>query len=182
MRSLFRRYLPAHEAVRDHRWLRLFQTTLLHPRLWHLNRRSAAGGVAVGLFCGLIPGPLQMFGSAIAVVVLRVNLPVALVATFYTNPLTIVPLYWLAYELGQAFFSSHSVFVPPPELSLTGLASFGEWITELLAWGMALGKPLALGLVLLASLLSAAGYVLVRIVWRIYLIRLWHARRLRVKH
>ena len=39
-----------------------------------------------------------------------------------------------------------------------------------------LGTPLALGLILLASLLAFLGYVVVRAAWRIYLVR---ARRVR---
>jgi uncharacterized protein (DUF2062 family) len=179
MHRLFRRYLPPHEAISNHRWLAPFQTTLLHPRLWHLNRRSAAGGVAVGLFCGLIPGPFQMLGAAIAVLVLRVNLPVALACTLYTNPLTIVPLYVIAYELGQVFFPAHAEFVPPPDLELGNLADLSAWLGELLAWGVALGKPLVVGLILLASLLAALGYGVVRVVWRFYLVKHWRARRLR---
>ena len=100
MRKLLKRYLPDHSAVHGNRWLAMFGSTLLHPRLWHLNRHSAAGAVAVGLFCGLIPGPFQMLGAAICCIVLRVNLPLALLTTLYTNPFTIVPLYFVAYSMG----------------------------------------------------------------------------------
>ncbi len=100
-RKFFRRVIPSVDKVREVRALSLFGERLFHPALWHLNRRSAAGGVAVGLFCGLIPGPLQMLGAGIVCVVLRVNLPVSLVTTLYTNPLTIVPLYLLGYEIGS---------------------------------------------------------------------------------
>ena len=92
-RKFFRKVMPNVDKVREMKALSMFGDTLFHPALWHLNRRSAAGGVAVGLFCGLIPGPLQMLGAAIVCVFLRVNLPLALVTTLYTNPLTIVPLY-----------------------------------------------------------------------------------------
>jgi len=84
-RKFFRKVMPSVDKVREMRVLSMFGDSLFHPSLWHLNRRSAAGGVAVGLFCGLIPGPLQMLGAGIACVLFRVNLPVALVATFYTN-------------------------------------------------------------------------------------------------
>ena len=56
--TFLKKYLPNHDAVHGNRWLRPFRNSLLHPRLWHLNRHSAAGAVAAGLFCGLIPGPL----------------------------------------------------------------------------------------------------------------------------
>ena len=75
MRKHLKKYLPNHDAVHGNRWLRPFRNSLLHPRLWHLNRHSAAGAVAAGLFCGLIPGPLQMIGAAICALVFRVNLP-----------------------------------------------------------------------------------------------------------
>ncbi len=177
MRRHIRKFLPDHESIRNHRWLAPFENTLLHPRLWHLNRHSAAGAVAAGMFCGLIPGPLQMLGAAICAVVFRVNLPLALVTTFYTNPFTIVPLYIVAYALGRwALPGDHSGFVPPPESGEEGLLA---WMRALIDWMIGLGAPLALGLVLLASALALAGYFLVRLAWRMYLIRAWHHRRQR---
>lgn len=176
MRKHLRKFLPDHEAVRANRWLAPFENTLLHPRLWHLNRHSAAGAFAVGLFCGLIPGPFQMLCAAILCVVLRVNLPLALVTTFYTNPLTIVPLYFVAYELGRlALGGANGQFVAPPEWGTNGLT---DWIGALADWMIGLGRPLALGLVLLASLLAALGYLAVRVAYRYYLVRAWHRRRL----
>jgi uncharacterized protein (DUF2062 family) len=52
MRKRIRKFLPDHQAIRGNPWLARFGNTLLHPRLWDLNRRSAAGAVAAGLFCG----------------------------------------------------------------------------------------------------------------------------------
>lgn len=176
MRKKLRKILPDHEAVRGNRWLAPFENTLLHPRLWHLNRHSAAGGVAVGLFCGLIPGPFQMLGAAICAVVFRVNLPLALLTTLYTNPFTIVPLYFAGYGLGRLVLGGGGEFVPPPEWGAEGM---WVWIEALIDWMSHLGKPLALGLVLLASLLAAAGYLLMRMAWRSFLLWSWHKRRRR---
>ena len=178
MRKHLRKFLPDHEAIRANRWLAPFENTLLHPRLWHLNRHSAAGGVAVGLFCGLIPGPFQMLGAAIGAVAFRVNLPLALLTTLYTNPLTIVPLYFAGYGLGRLVLGGSGEFVAPPEW---GEAGMWVWIQALADWMAHLGKPLALGLVLLASLLAAGGYVIVRLAWRCYLLRSWRKRRIQRK-
>ena len=176
MRKHLRKYLPDHEAIRANRGLAPFENTLLHPRLWHLNRHSAAGAVAAGLFCGLIPGPLQMLGAAICAVIFRVNLPLALLTTFYTNPFTIVPLYFAAYGLGRlALGGTGGEFVAPPDWGPEGMWA---WIQALIDWMAHLGKPLALGLVLLASLLAAVGYFAVRMAWRTYLIWAWRKRRL----
>ena len=64
-RKLFRRYLPQRDKVLDHQLMRRLAPLLRHPSLWHLNRHSAAGGVAIGLFAGLVPGPLQMLAAAL---------------------------------------------------------------------------------------------------------------------
>ncbi|ENO84386.1 DUF2062 domain-containing protein [Thauera linaloolentis] len=175
MRKRLKTLLPDHEAIRGSRWLRPFSSTLLHPRLWHLNRHSAAGAVAVGFFCGLIPGPLQMLGAAILCVLFRVNLPLALLTTLYTNPLTIVPLYVLAFGLGSLVLGGNGAdFTAPPELEGVNLAA---WVPALIDWMAGLGKPLALGLVLLAAVLSLAGYVAVKWSWRVWLIRQWRRRQ-----
>lgn len=174
MRALLKRFLPNREIILHNRYLAPFANTLLHPRLWHLNRRSAAGAMAVGLFCGLIPGPLQMLGSAICAVLFRINLPLALIVTFYTNPLTIVPLYVLAYELGKWVLgvNGRQNFAAPPEMTADILA----WSEALLDWMAGLGMPLALGLLLLASGLALTGYGLTRLAWRFYLVRTWRQR------
>ena len=173
MRKRLRKYLPDHTAVHDNKWLAPFADTLLHPRLWHLNRHSAAGAVAVGLFCGLIPGPLQMFGAVICALLFRVNLPLALFTTLYTNPLTIVPLYIVAFELGKWVLPGEGeAFVVPPDYA----GSFFGWVEALVNWMLQLGKPLAVGLVLLAALLSVAGYLVMRLAYRYYLVRAWRHR------
>lgn len=175
MRRHIRKFLPDHETLLANRWLAPFGNTLLHPRLWHLNRRSAAGAVAAGLFCGLIPGPLQMLGAAVCAVVFRVNLPLAMLTTLYTNPFTIVPLYIVAFAIGQWVLPGEGErFVAPPEPGAAGLIA---WARALVEWMIGLGTPLALGLVLLAVGLAGAGYVLVRVAWRLYLMRAWQRRR-----
>lgn len=174
MRKYFKKFLPGHEAVHSNRWLRMFGGTLLHPRLWHLNRHSAAGAVAVGLFCGLIPGPLQMLGAAICAILFRINLPLALVVTLYTNPLTIVPLYFIAFELGKAALGNGADgFVPPPDLDWQHLHA---WVGATLDWALGLGKPLGVGLLLLAAILATSGYFAVHYLWRLWLIQQWRRR------
>jgi uncharacterized protein len=172
-RKFFRKYLPTHESVRENKWISRFGRFLQHPNLWHLNRRSVAGGVAIGLFAGLVPGPLQMLTAAILAIPLRVNLPVALVMTLYTNPITIVPLYFVAFQIGQFVTGTEDQMVPPPEWSF---AQLGASIQAMSAWIMSLGWPLFIGLVTLAASLAVIGYCLVQIAWRVYVIVAWRHR------
>jgi uncharacterized protein (DUF2062 family) len=175
-RKFFKRYLPSVEKVREVKAFAMFGDTLFHPALWHLNRRTAAGGVAAGLFCGLIPGPLQMLGAGIVAVVCRVNLPVALATTLYTNPLTIVPLYLLAYQIGTFVLGATAgrAAAPPPEWIWGQPQASAEAYAQ---WMIGLGAPLALGLFLLACGLALLGYVAVRTLWSVHLRRAWRARK-----
>lgn len=174
IRSLTARWQPAVDRFTRHPAVQRFAPALADPDLWHLNRKSTARAVAVGLFCGLIPGPLQMLGAAGLAIVVRANFPLAVITTLYTNPFTIVPLYLLAYEIGRVFIpgaNGGAGFVAP---SGTGPV---EYFSELLAWTARLGKPLALGLVILATTLACIGWAAVRIGWRIHAVIAWRRRQ-----
>ena len=176
-RKYFRKYLPTHQTITTNRWLGKFGTLLTHHNLWHLHRRSVAGGFAAGLFAGLIPGPFQALGATLLAILFKVNLPIAVVTTLYTNPLTIVPLYLLAYAIGAALLGAQGAMHTPPEFSWSeGLRS---WVEAMAGWAGALGKPLLVGLPVLALLLAAAGYLLVRCLWRLHVAHAWRTRQQR---
>ena len=177
-RKYFRRFLPTPQWVHEHRWLGRFGRFLEHPNLWHLNRHSVAGGVALGLFAGLVPGPLQMLAALLFAIPLHVNLPVALLTTLYTNPLTILPLYVLAYEYGALLLGTHAGDVAIKEFEMDWLHVVDS-MRALFDWMLSLGKPLAVGLVALAVTLAVVGYFAVKIAWRLHVILAWRARRLR---
>ena len=180
-RKFFKKYLPSHETVRNNRHIARFGGFLQHHNLWHLNRHSVAGGVAVGMFSGLVPGPLQMVTAALLAIPLRVNLPVALATTLYTNPFTIGPLYVLAYLYGRLLMGGEGkAFTPPPEFLWS---EWGASLDAFLRWVMGMGTPLAVGLVALALTLAALGFACVQIGWRAHVIHAWRRRRqLRGKH
>ena len=170
LRSLFRKYLPEPEALLAKPWAAPFRPWLAHPNLWHLNRNAVPGAVAIGLFCGLIPGPLQMLGAICLCLLWKKNIPVALLTTFYTNPFTIVPLYVLAYGYGRLLLGDWG-----PEQSIRPY----EWdwsLASLWEWMMSLGKPLALGLPALAITLAMLGYFITGLAWRAHVVASWRAR------
>ena len=170
-RKFLRKHLPDVATVRSYRLVSMFGAWLHHPNLWCLNRRSVPGAVAIGLFCGLIPGPLQMLGALLIAAPLRKNIPVALLVTLYTNPLTIVPLYILAYGYGQLLLGM-PLGTMPQEPFLWDWSDLAGSLREFVAWTMALGKPLAIGLVALA----VAGYFATEYGWRAYVVLAWKAR------
>ena len=173
-RKYFRKYLPDPEVVLAKPWAAPFRPWRGHPNLWHLNRHSVSGAVAIGLFAGLIPGPFQMLGALLLAIPLRRNIPVALAVTFYTNPFTIVPLYLIAYGYGSLLLGRGvRGAIAPFEWDW---GDFGASLHALWAWTMGLGKPLAIGLVALALTLALLGYLVVQIGWRVYVVSAWRAR------
>lgn len=166
MRRWLSRLLPTQQTISSNRWLTPFASRLQHPYLWHLNRHSVAGGIATGLFCGLIPGPLQMLGAALCALIFRINLPVAVLTTLYTNPFTIIPLYILAFTIGQWLLGTDGQLHAPPNME--GI-SISAWLQATQEWMLGLGAPLALGLVILASGLALLGYLLTHAAWYAHL-------------
>jgi uncharacterized protein (DUF2062 family) len=175
-RKHFRKFLPTATSVRDYRVVGMFGSLLHHPNLWHLNRDSVAGAVAIGLFAGLIPGPLQMLTALLLCILLRRNLPVALLMTFYTNPLTIVPLYLLAYGYGSLLLGMNHT-QPKIEPFEMDWANFLDSMSRMFDWTLALGKPLFVGLVALGLTLAAVGYFAVQLGWRAYVVFAWRRRQ-----
>ena len=176
-RKYFRKYLPGADEVRNHRFVSRFGAWLHHPNLWHLNRDSVAGGVAIGLFAGLLPAPLQMLSAALLAVAFRRNLPVAVLVTLYTNPFTFVPLYLLGYALGSLILGAGGVApVAPFEMDWT---HFFDSVQRLAEWTLSLGPRLVVGVLALALIFALVGYLAVQLGWRAYVILAWRARRKR---
>lgn len=176
LRKHFKKYLPDRHAITANRWLKPFGSTVLHPHLWHLTRDSVAGGVAIGMFCGLLPAPFQMATAAIASLIFKTNLPVAVLTTLYTNPVTFVPLYILAYYIGLVVTGNgtENLTVVPPEFEWR---NWDQWFSTMMDWFVTMGKPLIVGLLLLATSLSLLGYFLVQWIWRFNVSSAWRKRK-----
>ncbi len=177
-RKHFKKFLPSHATISEHPYADKFGAWITHHNLWHLHRRSVAGGFAAGMFAGLVPGsnPVQFAVAGLLAIAFKVNLPIAVVVTLYSNPFTVVPLYYLAFKLGQLALLDSGGDLPSRAFSLEG-TNWRDWLPAALDWLTTLGKPLLVGLPLLALLLSALGYVAVRMLWRWYVVRKWRQRK-----
>jgi uncharacterized protein (DUF2062 family) len=171
--------LPTPESIRENRWLRWCAPVLSHPRLWHLHRRAVALGVAIGLVTGLIPGPVQMLLAVVIAIPLRANIPAAIFTTLYTNPLTFVPLYILAYNIGSLVTGDATPLVIPPDIGWTWEGLKLLW-PNLMSWIASMGDTLLVGLAIQCTLFAIAGYALTMLAWRVIVTWAWrtrHARR-----
>ncbi len=165
-RRLIRRWLPHERKFREHKHLRVLGNLLRDPNLWHLNRRSVSGAVGLGLFIAWTPIPVQMIVSATLAVLFRVNLPIAVVLVWITNPITVPPMFFFAYKVGN-WMLGEPVRQTEFEFSL-------EWLAERLSdiW-----PPLLLGSLSVGVVSGVVGFVLVRLLWRLHVVRSWQERK-----
>jgi uncharacterized protein (DUF2062 family) len=175
LKKFLKNKLPGPESITGNKYLAFLAPWLAHPRLWHMHRRAVAMGIAIGLITGLIPGPIQMLLAALIAIPLRANIPAAVFATLYTNPLTFVPLYVLAYQVGGLVTGEHGGAILPPEIHFTA-SSLWSAIPDLFRWLVSLGDTLLIGLAIQATVFAIAGYFLTLIIWRIVVTRRWHGR------
>lgn len=177
-RKFFRKYLPSHDTIRANRHIARLGPWLQHPNLWHLNRRSVAGGVAAGLFAGLIPGsnPVQFLAGSLFAIAFKVNLPIAVAVTLYSNPFTIVPLYYCAFKLGELVLWRGGGELPDMAMALEG-KGFREWLPTAIEWLATAGQSLLIGLPLLAIVFAVVGYFLVDWMWRVHVRLEWRRRQ-----
>lgn len=155
-RKFFRKISPTPETFRRHKHLQFLGDALHVACLWHINRRTAAKGVAIGLFVMWLPLPFHVLMTATLAVILRANLPIALITVFINNPLTMGPMFYLDYWLGRHLLGGH--FHPFKfEASL-------HWLVHGLPH---IWQPLLTGTVVVASISALAGYYGVHLLWRL---------------
>lgn len=173
---MLERFLPTRDAITQSRLLRWLGPRIHDPLLWHVNRRSVARGVAMGVFFGLMIPIAQIPAAAIASLLLRGNLWIAAVSTLVSNPLTYGPLYYFAYRLGAGVIGARTPAnltaeaVEQPMRMIDSLAQAWAWITGI-------GQPLLLGMLIMAVTGAFIAYWGTQLVWRMRVTAKW--RRLR---
>lgn len=168
-KNLIKKLFPAYQRVRHHPSLRFFGTLLQDPNLWHMNRRSVANAFAVGLFCAFLPVPMQMVVAATLAIILRVNLPISVLLVWVSNPLTMPFIFFIAYQIGRRVLDE-----PARGFALTLDA---QWFSEELLF---IWKPLLVGSLIMSAVAAILGYLFIRIIWRLHIIRRLKEKRRRL--
>jgi len=135
------------------------------PDVWHFGRRAVPNGVGCGAFLALLPVPGQMLLAAIAAIVFRCNLPLAVAMTWVSNPITFAPITLVVYEVG-------AVLTDAPTTPLTaGMTLSPDQLLNVLSQ---IGKPFLVGSLVCAALAGLSANLLVRLAWRG---SIWYRRR-----
>lgn len=154
-RRFFRKFAFKRHELSERWFLSPFRHLLHDHRLWGIRRRSVVPAFALGVFIAFVPLPGHFIYAALLALLLGINIPVAALATFIVNPLTMYPLFYFSYLVGAHLLSIE----PGPfsfELSL-------EWMRN------AIGStwlPLSIGCAIVGAVSSLTAYVLLDILWR----------------
>lgn len=138
----------------------LFGKQVFHPKVWKSDKRSIAGGLALGLFVAFLPIPIfQMLLVACAAILWQLNLPLALAACWVTNPFTAVPIFVTAHRFGKLLLTHHPHTVQFVNLFVPAGKKAGTIIRE--------GIYLTTGSLIFAVLAALMGYLAVQLLWKI---------------
>lgn len=168
-RKLIKRYIPDSEWIKKQKSLQLLGSWIHDPDIWHLTRHSVSMACFIGLFVAFIPLPIQMILAALAAILFRANLPVAIILVWVSNPLTMPALFYLAYKVGVA------VIGVTPEPGFTFELSW-QWLSTGIVH---IWQPFILGCLLCGSFFGLAASAFIRYAWRWHTVRRWHQRRLK---
>lgn len=154
-RQLLKRFARRPVALSTKWYLRAFSAHLADPRLWCLQRRSVTGAFGAGLAICFVPLPVHLPLVAAAAIVWRLNIPVALTTVWVVNPITMVPIYYVAYRVGAA---------------LTGVPAHAFWFRPSWDWlqhGLGpLWHPFLIGCLACAMLSGVLGWLALELLWR----------------
>ncbi len=160
--------MPTKHELHKYRILKPIAHWLTDSRIWHFHRRAVAAGVAIGLFMGFLPLPIQMLLSAIAAVIVRANLPLALGCTWVSNPLTMPPIFAFNYYIGSLILPAD------PNFSISDIN-----LSNVLELGSNILLPLYFGSVVVGLVVAVISYSIIRSWWRYKIVKHHRHRKTR---
>ena len=133
-----------------------FSYVMTHPIYFSVNRKTISRAIWIGVFVAFLPIPMQMLVAVMLALVARVNIPLAAIGVWVTNPLTMVPLFYLAYRLGAAMLQM-PIEPWPADFSFSSFSQDmgGIW------------KAMLYGGIVLGLSLATTSYFVVNLIWRI---------------
>lgn len=169
-KKLIKKYLPSSESIKNNKSLGFLGDMIHEPNLWHLNRHSVVKAFAIGLFWGCMPMPFQMVAAALFALWLNANLPLSVAIVWFSNPITMPPIFYFEYLVGAWILDMPTVAFEN-EFSI-------EWLKDKL---YEIGVPLYLGAVVCGIVLSTFGAFTVSFLWKRNALKRWKARKRRQK-
>lgn len=156
LKKLLKRFLPHPHVIRHHRHLKIFGERIHHSDYWEFSAHSLSKGLGVGVFACWLPMPFQSIVAAALALLIRGNIFIAVAAVFISNPITMSPMLYLAFKVGQKVLGY-------PTESFHWHHTFHENIAYIqqFAW------PIITGTVICGIFFGFLSYFLLRCIWTI---------------
>jgi len=148
MRKFFRN-LASKKDKFDH----LLQKYKLPRAYFNINRKMVTRGVAIGLFWGFIPMPMQMLAVLATTPFIRFNVPLAIIMVWLSNPFTMPFMYYVEYLVGNFLLGAEGI----KDMELT-IKWFSEHIEDIFV-------PLYVGTAFFSIVVSTLVYFLLNWLW-----------------
>lgn len=149
-----KRFLPDRKTLQNHKLFQLFGDFIHDADLWHMNRHSVSEAVLWGAICCFLPIPFQMVPCLLLCIWRRCNIPIAIALVWISNPITMAPMMYFAFEVG-AWVTGQSVDLSTYDLSW-------NWLFSRLA---EIWLPLVVGCLTCGVSLGALGFIGVQLFW-----------------
>lgn len=150
-----KKYLPSKDQLRKTRSLKFLGNLIFEANLWHVNRHSLSFAVLIGCIFTFLPIPFQTVPCVLTCIVIRCNIPVAILLVWISNPITYGPMMYFAYRVGLGLMGMGTPDIPD--------APTFEWFLAQLAdvW-----LPLLFGCLICGLSTGIAGFILIRLYYR----------------
>jgi len=154
-RRFFRKFAFKRHQLSELWFMTPFRHLLHDHRLWGIRRRTVVPAFAIGVFIAFLPTPGHTLMGALLALAFRVNIPVAALATWVSNPVTMGPMYYFAYRLGRYLLGT-----PLQEFQFE---MSWDWVTHTF---LTIWQPMLLGCFILGVLAAVTSYITLDLFWR----------------
>jgi len=154
-RRFFRKFAFKRHQLSEQWFMTPFRHLLHDHRLWGIRRRTVVPAFAIGVFIAFLPTPGHTLMGALSALALRVNIPVAALATWVSNPVTMGPMYYFAYRLGR--------FLLKTPLQEFQFEMSWNWVTHTF---VTIWQPMLLGCFIVGTVAAVIAYITLDLFWR----------------
>jgi uncharacterized protein (DUF2062 family) len=149
-------WMPDKSSLEKHFIFRQLSSFLKDEDLWHMNSHSVSEAILWGTVCCFLPIPFQMLPCLLLCIWRRTNIPIAIAVVWISNPITMAPMMYFAFEVGAALTGT--------DITLVDFDLSWDWVAGSLS---EIWRPLILGCLVCGFSLGIVGYLMARVYyWR----------------
>ncbi len=156
LRRFLRQLALKHDHISEQWYMSSFRHLLRDNKLWSVRRKTVVPAFGIGLFIAFMPIPGHTIIAIIIALILRINIPIAAITTWISNPFTIGPMCYFGYRIGLNLLNQ-------PSQKFDFEISW-SWLSDTF---VNIWQPMLLGCLILGVISAVLGFILMDILWKI---------------